>query len=168
MILNLTEVTSGKLSKIPFSHRFIPEIEEKTNFGIIAISEFDITGEVSKRGSVMEIDFTIKGEIEYSCARCLDSVSRVFEKEVHKTVFRTAPTDSEDEDWYLSEDHLLDLDQIVVDEIVMDLPYQVVCSNECKGLCANCGVNLNHETCSCNSERIDPRLEILKNFFTQE
>ncbi len=168
MILNLTEVTSGKLSKIPFSHRFIPEIEEKTNFGIIAISEFDITGEVSKRGSVMEIDFTIKGEIEYACARCLDPVSQIFEKEVHKTVIRTAPTDSEDEDWYLSEDHLLNLDQVVVDEIVMDLPYQVVCSNECKGLCANCGVNLNHETCSCNSEKIDPRLEILKNFFTQE
>ncbi len=168
MILNLTEVTSGKLSKIPFSHRFIPEIEEKINFGIIAISEFDINGEVSKSGNTIVIDFTIKGEIEYECARCLDSVFRNFEKQLHKTVIRTSPMDSEDEDWYLSEDHLLNLDQIVVDEIVMDLPYQTVCSKDCKGLCPNCGVDLNHETCSCKDEKIDPRLEILKNFFTQE
>lgn len=168
MILNLTEVTSGKLSKIPFSYRFIPEIEEKINFGIIAISEFDISGEVSKSGSTMEIDFTIKGEIEYECARCLDSISQPFEKQLHKTVIRSVPVDSEDEDWYVSEDHLINLDQIVIDEIVMDLPYQVVCSKECKGLCPNCGVNLNHETCSCSNEKIDPRLEILKNFFTQE
>lgn len=168
MILNLTEVTSGKLSKIPFSYRFIPEIEEKNNFGIIAISEFDINGEVSKHGSTMAIDFTVKGEIKYECARCLASVSQIYEKQLHKTIIRTAPVDSEDEDWYLSEDHLLNLDQVVVDEIVMDLPYQVLCSKECKGLCPNCGVNLNHETCACKDDKIDPRLEILKNFFTQE
>lgn len=168
MILNLTEVTSGKLSKIPFSYRFIPEIEEKTNFGIIAIGEFDINGEVIKTGVAFEIDFTVNGEIQYECARCLEPVSRKFEKQIHKAVVRTVPLDSEDEEWYVCEDHLLNLDEIVTDEIVLDLPYQVICSNGCKGLCPNCGVNLNHETCSCSDDKIDPRLEVLKNFFTQE
>lgn len=168
MILNLTQVTSGKLSKMPFSHRFIPEIEEKTSFGIIAVNEFDIEGQVTQNGSEVEIDYTIKGSIVYECSRCLDQVSKAYENHLQKTIIRSIPLDSEDEEWYVCEDHLLDLEMIVTDEIIMDLPYQVVCRKECKGLCPNCGINLNHETCSCSDEKIDPRLEILKNFFTQE
>lgn len=169
MILNLTQVTSGKLSKMPFSHRFIPEIEEKTNFGILTIDTFDIDGFVSKNGSELEIEYQISGSITYECSRCLENVTVPFTKLVHKPIIRSMPEDSSDEeDWYLSEDHLLNLELIVTDEILMDLPYQTLCSNECKGLCPNCGVNMNHETCSCSNEKIDPRLEILKNFFTQE
>ncbi len=168
MILNLTQVTSGKLSKIPFSHRFIPEIEEKTNFGIIEINEFDVEGQVINNGSEVEIDYTIKGSILYECSRCLDNVSRTYENHFRKMILRSVPADSEDENWYICEDHILNLEEIVTDEIVMNLPYQVVCNSACKGLCPDCGVNLNHEACTCASEKIDPRLEILKNFFTQE
>jgi uncharacterized protein len=168
MILNLTQVTSGKLSKMTFSHRVIPEIEEKTSFGINAINEFDIEGQVTNNGSVIEIDYTIKGDILYECSRCLDLLTRTFEKHVIKTIFRTEPSDSEDEEWYVSEDHLFNVEEIVVDEIVAELPYRVVCSEACRGLCPNCGINLNHKSCSCADDKVDPRLEILKNFFTQE
>lgn len=169
MILNLTQVTSGKLSKMPFSHRFIPEIEEKTNFGIIAVNAFDIEGHVVKNGSEFEIEYTYNGSILYSCSRCLDEVLVEYHNQVKKMIVRSIPDDSdEDDNWYFSEDHLLNLEEIVLDEIMVNLPYQTLCGNECKGLCPNCGVNLNHETCSCSDEKIDPRLEILKNFFTQE
>lgn len=168
MILNLTQVTSGKLSKMPFSHRFIPEIEEKTNFGILTIEPFDTEGFICKNGSEMFIEYQISGSITYACSRCLESVTVPFTKQIQKPIIRTLPQDSEEEDWYVSEDHLLDVEHIVTEEILMDLPYQTLCGNECKGLCPNCGVNLNHETCSCSDEKIDPRLEILKNFFTQE
>ncbi len=169
MILNLTQVTSGKLSKMPFSHRFIPEIEEKTNFGIITVNVFDIEGEIVKNGSEMKIEYSYSGSILYSCSRCLDEVLVKYQRHIKKMIVRSIPESSEEEDdWYLAEDHLLNLEAIVSDEVMIDLPYQTLCDNECKGLCPNCGVNLNHETCSCSEEKIDPRLEILKNFFTQE
>lgn len=169
MILNLTQVTSGKLSKMPFSHRFIPEIEEKTNFGIIAVNEFAVEGFVVKNGSEMLIEYTIHGSIDYACSRCLDKVNETYHKQIEKLVVRSVPESEEDDDnWYLAEDYLLDLTPVVTEEIVMDLPYQTLCQVECKGLCPECGKNLNHETCTCSDEKIDPRLEILKNFFTQE
>lgn len=168
MILNLTQVTSGKLSKMPFSHRFIPEIEGKSNFGIISINEFEVEGQVTQNGNEIEIDYTIKGIILYECSRCLDEISKPYEGQIHKVVLRSAPLESDEDNWYLSENYLLDVEEIVTGEIIMDLPCQIVCSKVCKGLCHNCGVNLNHETCSCSDEKIDPRLEILKNFFTQE
>jgi uncharacterized protein len=168
MILNLTQVISGKLNKVPFSHRFVPKIEEKANFGILAVNEFDVEGQVTNDGNEIVIDYTLKGVIVYECSRCLDEISKVCEKTIHKIVTRKLPEDSEEDNWYLIEDYLLDLEDIVTYEVLIDLSDQIICSNECKGLCQNCGINLNNETCSCSDEKIDPRLEILKNFFTQK
>ena len=46
--------------------------------------------------------------------------------------------------------------------VLLELPYAPVCREDCKGLCPVCGVDRNRESCSCNTERIDPRLAVLK------
>lgn len=170
MILNLTQVTSGKLSQMPFEFRFQPRLEDVKHFGIISIGEFDISGVVNKSGSELLMDYTIKGDLVYQCSRCLEDVSEHFCLPLQKRIIKSAIVKQEDEEsgCYVIDDYQLPIGELVQDEIMMALPFQVVCRNDCKGLCPQCGMNLNHESCSCSEDKIDPRMEILKNFFKQE
>lgn len=51
---------------------------------------------------------------------------------------------------FLSGQHDLDVTVEVLDAILLSIPMQNICTGDCKGLCINCGVNLNHEKCSCS------------------
>lgn len=56
----------------------------------------------------------------------------------------------------------IDLEEILREQIILALPMYPRCTPECKGLCPVCGVDLNHETCNCRREEVDPRLAVLK------
>jgi len=56
----------------------------------------------------------------------------------------------------------IDLDPILREQVLLALPMQVVCREDCRGLCGMCGQNLNEAACNCESKRVDPRLAVLK------
>ena len=49
-------------------------------------------------------------------------------------------------------DNFLELDQIIREQLILNLPMKTLCRKECKGLCPLCGSNLNAGTCSCRSK----------------
>lgn len=57
----------------------------------------------------------------------------------------------------------LDLTEIAREEILLALPQQFFCREDCKGLCEKCGADLNLKDCECGGEEIDPRWAALKN-----
>ena len=64
---------------------------------------------------------------------------------------------------YLStKDDKIDITSDVLDYARLSLPMKQLCSEDCKGLCASCGANLNHTKCSCNDDNVDPVWEPLK------
>jgi len=69
---------------------------------------------------------------------------------------------ADDMDIVYYDDELIDLDPIIYEQIVMNIPMKVLCSDACRGLCPNCGINLNRESCQCRDQRIDERFAILK------
>ena len=48
------------------------------------------------------------------------------------------------------------------DNISIENDQKFLCSESCKGLCVVCGTNLNVSECDCDTEEIDPRLEMFK------
>lgn len=54
----------------------------------------------------------------------------------------------------------MSLAEIARQEFILQRPLQYLCSDDCKGLCVQCGTNLNHGSCDCD-EPVDPRLEKL-------
>jgi len=58
----------------------------------------------------------------------------------------------------------IDLTPLIQDQILLALPPKAVCREDCRGLCQRCGQNLNRGTCQCADQKMDPRLEPLKNF----
>ena len=62
------------------------------------------------------------------------------------------------------EDAILDLAPLLRAEVMIATTNGLLCREECKGLCPECGTNLNHSTCDCSLDNIDPRLAGLKQF----
>lgn len=98
-----------------------------------------------------------------TCRRCLAQASGVLEAEVdeffrdERIVEREGGT--EDDDYLVGAD-VADLQTLVHDAVILDLPLAPLCSPECKGLCASCGANRNETTCSCEPPA-DPRWSAL-------
>ncbi len=49
---------------------------------------------------------------------------------------------------YLAEDHI-ELGEVVREQLQLQIPFQPLCSETCKGLCSNCGTDLNQGRCAC-------------------
>jgi uncharacterized protein len=59
-------------------------------------------------------------------------------------------------------DDAIDLGQLIEEQFYLVLPMKPLCSVDCKGLCSNCGTNLNVASCDCQVRWEDPRLAALK------
>jgi uncharacterized protein len=70
--------------------------------------------------------------------------------------------DLEDADEELFDGKVIDLQPIVREQVVLSLPMNAVCKEDCRGLCTQCGQNLNEKQCGCNATFVDPRLAVLK------
>jgi uncharacterized protein len=69
----------------------------------------------------------------------------------------------EDADEEVFDGKKIDLDPIVREQVLLALPMSAVCREDCKGLCAQCGQNLNEKKCGCEPKVTDPRLAPLMN-----
>ncbi|MBF8301795.1 MAG: hypothetical protein HW396_76 [Candidatus Dadabacteria bacterium] len=114
--------------------------------------------EISVRGNIWF-------SIETPCARCLDTMDLILEPEVNLILLPEYLPHEKDEDidfeTYKGDE--IDLGGYLRELIAMSLPIKVLCVEECKGLCPNCGVNLNLEECSCKDNWVDPRFAVLRN-----
>jgi uncharacterized protein len=63
---------------------------------------------------------------------------------------------------------VIDISEDVRQAVVLSVPLKLLCSESCKGLCAQCGVNLNIATCSCSDTAVDPRWEALRELIDKD
>lgn len=95
------------------------------------------------------------------CVRCLVGVAAEQQIDVQELYVYPGSDATEDEAGRLEGD-LLDLEPLLRDDVVLDLPFQPLCREECRGLCAECGANLNSEPDHVHEDAIDPRWEKLR------
>lgn len=98
------------------------------------------------------------------CDRCFEPATQERELPFFHVLVRSL-SDEEDDDggqFVVVPDDQLDLDRLLTEDILLDVPSKFLCSPECKGLCPTCGKNLNQGSCSCGKDRVDPRLAVLK------
>ena len=112
----------------------------------------------------------LAAQLELQCARCLELVPQAIQREF-ELLYRPqgsdagrdelSVTDAEAEIGYYRGDGLL-LEDVLREQVLLALPLKVTCREDCKGLCPQCGKNLNQEQCSCNAPVEDPRWNALK------
>lgn len=127
---------------------------------------------VLKTGFVYEFKGSFQAELQTSCSRCLTKmifplVGNFEEKlisEIDLNKISGSSREDIDEQYRIfARDDKIDLSEILLEHIYSALPFNYLCSPDCKGLCAKCGRNLNDENCECLIDEIDPRLKILAN-----
>lgn len=97
------------------------------------------------------------------CSRCLNPIEEESSFDVQELYFY--PDREAEEDAYrVSDEETIDLEPVLREAVVLNLPFTPLCRPDCAGLCPECGVNLNDHPDHAHEERIDPRWAALKNF----
>ena len=108
--------------------------------------------------------------LEMPCDRCLDSVKVPMDLDFERNVDANASSEERiaqlDEQSYIDGYHL-DVDGMVLDEMMTDIPDKVLCREDCKGICSQCGKNLNGGPCGCAEEPKDPRMAAISDIFSK-
>jgi uncharacterized protein len=118
----------------------------------------------------------VRTTLELTCSRCLEPFSLLvdaeFDLRYHPHVENTGSAEAERE---IEEDDLttafyeneeIDLGHLMHEQFYLSLPMKPLCREDCRGLCAVCGTNLNRETCDCKRDWEDPRLDVLRKLRT--
>lgn len=111
----------------------------------------------AKEGILVQARLAV--EVDNTCSRCLDVVAQTLDVDVEELFAHPASNISE---FSVGADAMLDLAPLLRAEVLIGMSHRVLCHEACRGLCAECGTNLNHNTCDCVIEKIDPRLAKLK------
>ncbi len=116
--------------------------------------------EIQRRADHLEVSGYLRFSAQLTCHRCLEYYPWGLDRRF--TCFlmeqRKAPTEEEValEPWELDyeffDGEVIDVDHLVAEEILLALPFRTLCSEQCRGLCPRCGVNLNRRSCDCNAE----------------
>ena len=101
------------------------------------------------------------------CARCLDLLEDALDVQFQE-LYVYPESDAEDDEASRLEGELLDLEPIVRDSVVLALPFQPVCAEECLGLCVDCGARLSDEPAHGHDDDVDPRWAALSTLKTSD
>jgi uncharacterized protein len=121
---------------------------------------FAVKGSFVNNAGVVSVEATASTDLSLQCDRCAVELTRHIEVPVRHVLVTELNDDTNDE-LILIESFQFDLDKLVTDDVFLWLPSKFLCSNGCKGVCPQCGQNLNESQCSCKKP-VDPRLEALK------
>jgi uncharacterized protein len=114
-----------------------------------------------KADAEVEMQGQLKATLSLTCDRCLVSYDFDVDTEL-QVLFKTVSSEFthlkelecnvEELDSVILDEPVVDLDDVLRQQLYIALPLKSLCSEQCRGICARCGVNLNFAECRCNHE----------------
>jgi uncharacterized protein len=143
----------------------LPE-KEKDYF---SIQKIEVFCQAERIRETVFIDGSLETTVASNCCRCLE-VTHLPVTTTFRYIFVPEKKGSKQEDELSAEDleygyyqdDIIDLDNLIFEQVMLQIPIKVLCTDACKGLCPHCGMNLNTASCGCHAEFIDERLAVLK------
>jgi uncharacterized protein len=129
------------------------------------VDSVHVTGRLSSAGaSRFYFSGTLEGSVGSTCRRCLTAVVAPVREDVHLLFARAGDQEIDDPDVYVIGDRTreLDLRPSIREQWLLAAPAFVLCGDDCKGLCVQCGADLNEGPCGCEAAR-DDRWDALRN-----
>jgi uncharacterized protein len=167
MILDLTQFRQPETAVV---RRFVPEEFDGRTSQFRVVEPVDLTFTVHKDQKRYRLVGRLSTTLEQACGRCLEPfrepVDATFDIRYLPHADNAGAGEREVEEDDLSDafyrDEQIDLRQLMEEQFYLALPMKPLCRTDCKGLCPNCGTNLNDATCECEIRWEDPRLAGLK------
>jgi len=149
---------------------YLPELDgdgDRISFAGPADIDIDLTN----TGFCILLTGKIEVPVEMDCARCLTPFKCHVTTDIFETYYdkKKGPpkTSDNDEEYIPFTGDDINIEPEVIKAVLLAIPIRALCDPECKGLCPQCGSNLNIETCTCRQENIDPRMAKLKELLEQ-
>ena len=158
-------------SKGDFAHVYRPEELTPVDDRIKLIAPIAVNGKVKLAGKEVFVNGHVETRAQVECDRCLKPVEMPvnadFELEyITGTEYESSGvaelTEAEMSVSVFDGDGI-DVDEIVKEQILLAVPTRMLCREDCKGICPQCGTDRNTGACTCVTEEIDPRWAALKN-----
>ncbi len=168
MFMNLSEVFTSK--GFDLEERFVPELADVEisgrSYWILDRRLFTVNAsyvEDGRAGLKMQGALTV----ELVCDRCLQPVKQEIMIDFEQDVYApdALPETMDADEQLFMEGYQLNVDALIRNEIVMNWPLKVLCREDCRGICAKCGRNLNEGACGCDTFVPDPRMAAIKDIF---
>ena len=142
------------ISQIPPEGLEINEDQDITLLGLRTadvnfVSPLAISCKANKFDNILNVKGAFQARVKFRCSRCSEN----FSSEIKGEFERSYPLTTKD---------TLDITDGIREEVILAYPLVLLCKKGCKGLCPQCGQNLNKAKCSCKIENDDERLDKLK------
>ena len=140
--------------------RFAEFLPPDDPFNLELIRPVNVVLNLDRHPDHIRVTGEIEGLFKVSCHRCLKPVELPVKEPVDIYLLAEDHAPGEEEKELEKEDlaydffdgEVIEIDQLVSEQIFLTLPFKVLCSEECKGLCPGCGANLNDEACRCKED----------------
>ena len=157
MVVDVKRIINAPGERIDF--RFDLDLSDVDFGGLYpAQNPVVVTGNVRNTAEMLLLSFTAGTVLKSVCDRCMkefDNPKRV----MYQCLLDDAPEEENDEIVPLV-NHTLDAGELAKTIFILEMDTKTLCSEDCKGLCPGCGVDLNQGSCTCKKEA-DPRLAVL-------
>lgn len=168
MKLNIDSLTNKERESVDFD--FCENVESIRYYGVDynLISPLHLTGRISRDGRNFLLKAKVNFDYKGACSRCLKDLEVPVAYEIDAYLMKEKYDEDsyEDVDIFPLEGTEVDLLELVDSTLTYNMPQKVLCSEDCKGICSGCGVDLNTHDCVCEDsmgdDDIDPRFAKLK------
>lgn len=178
MRLDLNEVASHLRKRIEYDVNEPPLIDEESGIRCVA----SVVGNLvfQNTGTLILIRGSIQTSVELDCSRCLKPFVMDLDVPVEESFPVSGSTmwddDSnledpelpEDAKEPLFEDNIFNLTELIRQSLAVSIPIRTVCSDDCKGICPKCGVDLNTDSCDCTLIESDSPFAVLSSLLSEK
>src|SRR5688572_3493417 len=172
----LLDLTRYRQPQARFSRTFQPEDVAQKGDAYRIVAPVVLDFEIYKDKERFRLVGTARTELELTCSRCLEPFRLPVDASVDQRRLPAAEMAAGEEreiqevDVEISvyRDDQIDLNELLREQFYLALPMKPLCREACKGLCPQCGINLNTGTCTCSAQWEDPRLAPLKGLVRRE
>lgn len=155
-----------------FAHVYQPDELNPIDERVRLSKPAEVKGNVKQTGNEVFVSGHVETRAQLECDRCLKPVELPVSADFALEYITGADYESSSAA-ALSEEEMavsvfdgdsIDVDEIVKEQILLAVPARTLCREDCKGICPECGTDLNTGQCNCAADEVDPRWAALKSF----
>ncbi len=119
-----------------------------------------VSGRVRNMAGALVLEAEAKTELHLTCDRCTKPITKEQVVPIETLLAEELADEASEDEIVLLDGDVVDLDEVMTTALIFAMDQKNLCSEDCKGICAGCGVDLNVGECRCKPE-VDPRLAAL-------
>jgi uncharacterized protein len=152
---------------IGYSREFQFEIPNIRLSEDLEVSNLKGTVRITRTPQGLPLQANMQATVKAQCVRCLTDT----EQDLHidfTEMYAFTKNQATESELILPEDQYIDLEPLLREYFLLEVPISPLCKEDCKGLCPVCGANMNANEHTHETDEVDSRLSVLKSLLEED